>query len=171
MRHEDTELKYERLLKAYEYCQTALAGQERFDDCIIVIERVVDDLNAALSAEKAENEKLRGQLMKLKSQTTKDNTNSSKPSSQVPNHKTPPNNRPATDRKPGGQKGHEGHGRKKLRPTEVISLPAPEEVINNPDYYETGKKIIKQLIRISVHLEVIQYEADEYRSHTTRKKG
>ena len=50
----------------------------------------------------------------LKAQLNKDFTNSSKPSSQSPNHKTIHNSRTNSGRKPGGQPGHEHHGRKKL---------------------------------------------------------
>jgi hypothetical protein len=58
-----------------------------------------------------------------------------------------------------------------LTPTaEPHHLPAPEEVLNDPEYYNTGKRIIKQLIRVAVHLEVDQYEADIYRHHKTRRK-
>lgn len=133
-------------------------------------EAVVDRLNKTVNDLLAENEELMGQVRKLKSQITKDSTNSSIPSSQRPNHITPPNNREKTGRNPGGQKGHEGHLRKKLPPTEIHKLTAPEGVDNNPDYYKTGRTIIKQLIRVSLKLEVIQYEADEYRNHRTRKK-
>ena len=164
---------YERLLAAYKRAMDYYAELEimQSDAFFERTESVVQKLNAAVAAvmkECAEKDML---IQKLKAQITKDNTNSSVPSSQRPNHKTPPNNREKTGRRPGGQKGHAGHKRKMLVPTEEVHhLPAPDEVTNDPEYYNTGKKIVKQLVRISMTLEVIQYEADIYRHHKTRKK-
>ena len=164
---------YERLLAAYKRAMDYYAELEimQSDAFFERTESVVSKLNAAVAAvmkECAEKDML---IQKLKAQITKDNTNSSVPSSQRPNHKTPPNNREKTGRRPGGQKGHAGHKRKMLVPTEEVHhLPAPDEVTNDPEYYNTGKKIVKQLVRISMTLEVIQYEADIYRHHKTRKK-
>jgi len=167
------ERNYERLLSSYEAHIRFCSEQEIFrtDAFFERMERVVSGLNAALKAALNDNQEKDLAIQKLKAQITKDNTNSSVPSSQRPNHKTPPNNREKTGRRPGGQKGHAGHKRKMLVPTEEVHhLPAPDEVANDPEYYNTGKKIVKQLVRISMTLEVIQYEADIYRHHKTRKK-
>lgn len=169
----DAEGNYERLLIDYKAHMAFYEEQEIFQTEVFFerLERVVYELNERVSALISQHENDQALIRKLKAQIAKDNTNSSIPSSQRPNHKTPPNNREKTGRKPGGQKGHKGHRRKMLVPTEEPHLlPAPEEVIHDPEYYKTGKKIVKQLIRISLKLEVIQYEADEYRHHKTRKK-
>ena len=170
---EDLRLEYEGLLSAFEAQISFYSEQEilQSDAFYERCESVVSFLNEAVISLVRENSEKDCIIQKLKAQITKDNTNSSIPSSQRPNHKTPPNNREKTGRKPGGQKGHTGHKRKKLEPTEPVHhLAPPACVADNPEYYKTGKKIIKQLIRVSLKLEVIQYEADVYRHHKTRKK-
>ena len=170
---EDLRLEYEGLLSAFEAQISFYSEQEilQSDAFYERCESVVSFLNEAVISLVRENSEKDCIIQKLKAQITKDNTNSSIPSSQRPNHKTPPNNREKTGRKPGGQKGHTGHKRKKLEPTEPVHhLAPPACVAGNPEYYKTGKKIIKQLIRVSLKLEVIQYEADVYRHHKTRKK-
>lgn len=165
--------RYEGLLSAYDSLRERVEEEDSIDpdDLVRTMSRITDFMNDKILSLISENEDLNGQMAKLKAQITKDNTNSSKPTSQLPNHKTPPNNREKTDRKPGGQPGHKGHRRKQLDVTEEIHhLPAPDFVVNNPDYYKTGETITKQLIRISLTLEVVQYEADVYRHHSTRKK-
>ena len=170
---EDLRLEYEGLLSAFEAQISFYSEQEilQSDAFYERCESVVSFLNEAVISLVRENSEKDCIIQKLKAQITKDNTNSSIPSSQRPNHKTPPNNREKTGRKPGGQKGHTGHKRKKLEPTEPVHhLAPPACVVDNPEYYKTGKKNIKQLIRVSLKLEVIQYEADVYRHHKTRKK-
>ena len=170
---EDLRLEYEGLLSAFEAQISFYSEQEilQSDAFYERCESVVSFLNEAVISLVRENSEKDCIIQKLKAQITKDNTNSSIPSSQRPNHKTPPNNREKTGRKPGGQKGHTGHKRRKLEPTEPVHhLAPPACVADNPEYYKTGKKIIKQLIRVSLKLEVIQYEADVYRHHKTRKK-
>ena len=170
---EDLRLEYEGLLSAFEAQISFYSEQEilQSDAFYERCESVVSFLNEAVISLVRENSEKDCIIQKLKAQITKDNTNSSIPSSQRPNHKTPPNNREKTGRKPGGQKGHTGHKRRKLEPTEPVHhLAPPACVVDNPEYYKTGKKIIKQLIRVSLKLEVIQYEADVYRHHKTRKK-
>ena len=167
------ESKYERLLYSYEKLMDSCDEQAALqsEECFSRIEHIINSLNMTIADYIEQQKEDQALIQKLKAQVTKDNTNSSIPSSRLPNHKTPPNNREKTDRKPGAQKGHTGHTRKRLEPTEEIHhLPPPDEVVNNPDYYKTGKKIVKQLIRLSLKLEVIQYEADEYRDHKTRRK-
>ena len=163
---------YERLLAAYKLAMDYYAELETMQSEAFFArtESVVSKLNAAVAAVMKECAEKDMFIQKLKAQAGKDSTNRSVPSSRLPNHKTPPNNREKTGRKPGGQKGHAGHGRKKLEPTVTYRLPAPDDVAGSPDYYKTGRTIVKQLVRISLNLEVIQYEADEYRNHKTRRK-
>lgn len=169
---EVSEGNYERLLSDYLAHIDFYSEQEIFktDAFYQRCESVVSSLNSMIVSLMKENAQKDAFIQKLKAQVTKDNTNSSIPTSRLPNHKTPPNNREKTGRKPGAQKGHKGHTRKKLVPTETHHLDPPECVVDNPDYYNTGKTIVKQLIRVSLNVEVIQYEADVYRHHKTRRK-
>ena len=169
---EVSEGNYERLLSDYLTHIDFYSEQEVFDTDAFYqrCEAVVSSLNDMVVSLLEEASQKDALIQKLNAQLTKDNTNSSIPTSRLPNHRTPPNNRVKTGRKPGAQPGHKGHARKKFEPTETHRLDPPDYVIGNPDYYNTGKKIIKQLIRVSLKLEVIQYEADVYRHHKTRKK-
>jgi hypothetical protein len=98
----------------------------------------------------------------LKAQINRDHENSSIPSSQVMNRKIIQNNREKTDKKPGGQLGHKGHGRKYLTPTNIVDLEAPAEIKDSDNFIETGKEIIKQVISVSINLDVNEYHAKEY---------
>ena len=103
-----------------------------------------------------------GKNQKLKAQMNRDHENSSIPSSMKPNRKKISNNREKTGRKPGGQPGHKGHGRKRHVPSNVIEIPAPEEYADNPDYRLTGKIITKQMVNIRMDLIVDEYHAPEF---------
>lgn len=107
----------------------------------------------------------------LKAQLNRDYENSSKPSSQSVNHKKITNNREKTGRKPGGQPGHKGHGRKKQELTQpVIYLPAPKEVLDDPGFKRTGKVIKKQVVGIHICMDVREYWADEYYNSQTGER-
>ena len=80
-----------------------------------------------------------------------------------PNRKKIANSRERTERKPGGQPGHKGHGRKRFPPTNTFHIPAPEEWANNPAYRPTGNTITKQMVNIRVSLIVDEYSTPEYR--------
>lgn len=121
-----------------------------------------------LYAAQTELEEVKGLNQKLTAQVNKDFENSSIPSSlQGPGRKKIPNSREKTGRKPGGQPGHKGAGRKKQEPTQTVMLPPPEEVQGNPDYYRTGKTKSKQLISIHMSVETVTYVAEEYRNRKT----
>lgn len=118
----------------------------------------------------AELEEEKEKNKKLKAQINRDYENSSIPSSMKMNRKKITNNREKTGKKPGGQPGHKGHGRKKLEPTETFDIAPPEEYINNPDYKETGKDIIKQMVNIRFLVDVIEYSTPEFRKSSTGQR-
>ena len=107
---------------------------------------------------------------KLKNQIRRDHETSSKPSSMVPNRGKITNNREKTDRKPGGQPGHDGHRRKMHNPTSIIEVPVPEKYSNNPLFKETGKTIRKQLIDIRIEVVVDEYFTKEFRNVFTGQR-
>ena len=112
-------------------------------------------------------EELEGQNHALHAQINRDYENSSKPSSQSPDHKKIQNNRESTGRKPGGQKGHEHHGRQKQTPTESHHIEAEQYILDDPDFVKTGDTITKQLINIHILIETKQYTVDIYRNYKT----
>jgi hypothetical protein len=156
--------KKDRELKAMEdRALTAERGRDEFRDRLKEKIREFYLVGTELEEEKGRNKKLMAQL-------NRDYENSSIPSSQKPNHKKIANNREKTDRKPGGQPGHEGHGRKRQTPTRVIPIPAPEEYTNSPDYRPTGRMIRKQVIGLSVSVSCDEYVTEEFRHvHTGRR--
>lgn len=138
----------------------------------------IDDLKAELEELKKVNEQLTVQLQKaeeqikkLRAQMNRDHENSSIPSSQKPFHKKIPNSRIRTDRKPGGQPGHQGHRRPSPEPTEpAIILPPPEEISGNDDFYPTGQFIIKRVADLHIGFNVKEYRAEVWRSRSTGKR-
>ena len=106
----------------------------------------------------------------LMAQLHKDYSNSSRSSSMDPNHKTIHNSREKTGRDPGGQPGHIHHGRKRKKPTKTVRIPSPEEYTKDPNFKATGRLIRKQLIKVHVTAEVIEYIATEFRNQTTGQR-
>jgi hypothetical protein len=115
-----------------------------------------------LYAVKAELEDERARNRKLKAQINRDHENSSTPSSANPNRTKITNNREKSGKKPGGQPGHEGHGRAWREPTRRIPIPAPAEYMGNPAYRPTGKIIRKQMVGLRVEVTVDEYFTPEF---------
>lgn len=166
---DDMQAGYERQIRAlqaentrlYERSIKAEAQRDGAYDKITEMRREKYQLAAELEEEKGKNQKLMAQI-------SKDFENSSLPSSAQPIRKKKiPNNREATGRKPGGQPGHPGHGRKKQIPARTVLLQPPPEILDDPDFRRTKKTIIKQLVNVRVCLDVIEYKADTYRNSRT----
>lgn len=129
------------------------------------------------TAMKAEVYDLKCQLMEsdekiaaLRGVINKDSTNSSKPSSTDPNRKRISNSREKSGRNPGGQPGHEHHGRRRHRPEHIIQIPPKEEYLDADRYTPTGKTIRKQVVGISIRLDVTEYETPEFRNNETGQR-
>ena len=100
---------------------------------------------------------------KLTVQKERSFENSSVPSSAKPLHKKICNNREPSGLKPGAQPGHSGYSRKKQTATKTVFVPAPDEIVADPDYYPTGKTIHKQVVDVIVSVNAVDYYAFEYR--------
>jgi predicted nucleic acid-binding Zn-ribbon protein len=149
----------------------------RLNACITEVERQRDealdklrDKNQELYDVKIQLDEAEQKLSGLKAQINRDYTNSSKSSSQSPNHKKISNSREKSGKKPGGQKGHIHNPRKRMEPTQTVPIPAPEKYVNNPDFKATGREIRKQLIRLSIGVEVIEYTTPEFRNQSTGQR-
>lgn len=166
---DDMQAGYERQIRAlqaenirlYERSIKAEAQRDAAYDKTTELRREKYQLAAELEEEKGKNQKLIAQI-------SKDFENSSLPSSaQAIRKKKIPNNREATGRKPGGQPGHPGHGRKKQIPARTVLLQPSAEILDDPDFRKTNKTITKQLVHVQVCLNVIEYKADVYRNSRT----
>jgi hypothetical protein len=156
--------KKDQQLKAAE--ERALRAERQRDDCKDKNRELLRELylvKTALSEEQGRN-------LKLTAQVNRDFENSSIPSSLNPNRKKIQNSREKTGRAPGGQRGHEGHTRKRQTPTTRISIPAPKEYADNPLFKRTGKLVSKQVVNIKVSLEVTEYFTPEFRNTQTGQR-
>lgn len=116
-------------------------------------------------------EKEEGKNLRLRAMINRDHENSFIPSSKMVRHKKISNSREKTGRRPGGQPGHKGHGRKKQAPTQApFLLPPPQEVLDDPDFKKTSKTIIKQLVNVRMVLDVTEYHAEVYRNSKTGER-
>lgn len=152
----EKELMEARALKAEAQRDAAL-------DKVKVLRQKNYEVESSLEEEK-------GKVQKLTAQLNRDYENSSLPSSMTIKKKKISNSREATGRRPGGQPGHKGHGRRKQEPTEVVLLPPPQEVQDDPDFKKTKKTIVKQVIGIRVSLNVTEYRADVYYNSKTGER-
>jgi len=129
-------------------------------------------LQATIKSLTEQLQEARDSIAKLKAQLNRDYENSSIPSSQKPFHKKIRNSRERTDRKAGGQPGHAGFRRPQLEPTRpALVIPVPKTILDDPDYYLTGKMITKQVADLDISVKVISFTTPEYRSRTTGKTG
>ena len=179
----ERKLKQSRLETARAHAETISvrkAWMSIVDDCI----KEADIMGKQLFELTMENAKLREELYAAKvahleekdkndalvARINKDHTNSSKPSSANPNHATIHNSREKSGRKPGGQPGHEHHPRKKHKPTETVSIPAPEEYLDTTRFLPTGRTVTKQLVKAHMVIEVIEYQTPEFRNQKTGQR-
>lgn len=153
----------------------AQASTKRMEERALAAERKNDELSEKLKEERREKyelgeklEEAEGLNKKLTAQVNRDFENSSTPSSlQGAGRKKIPNSREKTGKKPGGQPGHKGAGRKKHMPDTVVVLEDPKEYTENPDYYKTDRVLSRQLVGISVTVHVTEYQAHVWRRRTT----
>lgn len=129
--------------------------------------RELTGLREQLQDEKEKNENLKATM----NQNFK---NSSTPSSRTSFREKVTNNREHTDRKPGGQPGHEGHPRPSYdEADESVFIPAPPEILDDPDYYQvTGEhaKTHKKLVCLQFVVKVIDYWCYNYRRRSNGTK-
>lgn len=151
---------------------------QRLKERIFKAERQRDDALDKITSQrktiyelKTELETKDGKLLKLTVQINRDYENSSIPSSKSMKNKKISNSREKTEKKPGGQPGHKGHGRKKQMPTQApILLPPPQEVLDDTGFKKTSKTIVKQHVGIRLLLEVTEYHADVYYNSKTGER-
>lgn len=146
--------------------QRVLEVERQRDDALDRLRDKNHELYEVKSALYEAEQKIAG----LTARINKDYTNSSKSSSQSPDHKAIPNGREKSGKKPGGQKGHIHHERKRLEPTEVISIPAPSIYKDDPNFKETGNTVRKQLVKLHVGVEVTEYNTPEFRNQATGQR-
>ena len=115
-------------------------------------------------------EEQQGINAKLTAQLNQNHENSSYSSSAKPHRKKIKNSREKTGRKPGGQIGHQGHGRTKQEPTNTVLLSPPEEYLDSTKYIKTGKIITRQITNIEVNLVTDEYQAEVFKDLLTGKE-
>jgi hypothetical protein len=128
------------------------------------------DTTKELYQAKTELEDEREKNRMLKSQVNRDYENSSAPSSASIKRKKITNNRESTGKRPGGQPGHEGHGRRWREPTRRIAIPAPAQYAGNPMYELTGATVRKQLVGLNIEVTVDEYYTPEFRHVVTGQR-
>ncbi len=169
---EELEKEFERKMSISEKLN------RRLEKRALNAERQLDDLRNTITEQRhkiydlgTELEEEKGKNLKLRAQNNRDYENSSLPSSKSTKNKKITNSREKTGNKPGGQPGHHGHCRRKQVPTsEPVLLPAPQEVLDDPDFKKTSKTIVKQLVGIRMLLDVTEYRADVYYNAKTGER-
>lgn len=151
---------------------------KKMEACFLEERRKNEKLQEKLKEERRQKyemgmelEELKGLNRKLTAQVNKDFENSSIPSSlQGPGRKKISNSREKTGRKPGGQLGHKGAGRKRHTPDKVIELGIPEKCIGDPDFYATDQYIVKQNVELMVRTYTTEYRARVWRNRKTGER-
>lgn len=137
----------------------------------------LNEFHEAGAVQKIASEHLREELQnkreknaKLTAQANKNYENSGKPSSSDRFHGKINNGREKTGKKQGGQKGHQGYTRKEYKPTNIITIAPPEEYLDADKYKPAGKIIKKQIVNISLVIQVDEYQTQEFRCLANRHK-
>lgn len=169
---EDMEMEHARELQALrkekeQLKKKLLKTEKQRDDAL---DKVTEQRRRIYALEtKLEEEK--GKNLKLRAQINRDYENSSIPSSKALNRKKISNSREKSGRKPGGQPGHKGHGRKKQELTaKPVLLPPPPEVLEDLNFKKTPKTVVKQLVNVRMVLDVAEYRADVYYNSQTGER-
>ena len=139
--------------------ERALNAERQRDEALDKLRDAKQELYRALT----ELEEEKGRNLKLKSRINQNHENSSTPSSANPNRGKITNNREKSGKAPGGQPGHEWHGRPNYEPTNIIPIPVPEELLGNPMYVLTGNLVIRQSVGLRVEVVVDEYSTPEFR--------
>lgn len=167
---EDTHKEHEKELRAKDsrinqLFERAIKAEGRSDTLL----NENRDLRVELYAVKNELYEEQEKRTRLVIQLKRNHENSSVPSSQKPNGKKIANSREKSDKKPGAQPGHKGHGRKWHEATSIHEIKAPEYE-GNPDYKPTGRIIRKQVVNVVFSTVVDELWTLEYRHVRTRSR-
>ena len=146
-----------------ELFERAVRGEHRAD----CYQDEIRDLKKQYYELGAKYEDLQEINSKLVVQLKRNHENSSLPSSAKQTRKKIHNSREATDKKPGGQPGHEGHGRKVYEPTTRIEIEPPKEYLDSTKYVPTGRNIKKQIVGLSIALNVNEFSTPEFKDLRT----
>lgn len=140
--------------------------KELFRDLKKVISKYEDIIN---DKDKIIND-LEDRIESLRARINKDSTNSGIPSSKC-NFKNIPNSRKKSNKKVGGQIGHEPHKRKKFQPTEpAVYIETDKKFLDADKYRETNRYKVKDVVDIKVSLEVTRYKSKIFIERKTGKE-
>ena len=173
IRRLEAEIEKERRKSFEIWYNTCLEIAEKYDKLMLKHRELHDKYIKKcreVYALKTKLEKEKEKANFLKNKNKKNYKNSSLPSSMSPNHEIIHNSREKTGKNPGGQPGHEHHGRKEHKATKIIVLPPPEEYKNSSRYVLTGNVIKKQKISVRVVTDVVEYVTPEYRDKKTGQR-
>ena len=143
-----------RLKAARKVRDNSMKGKSQED-----IENAEEIINARTAVKDIEDE-----LARAQAKFRKDYTNSGIPSSFFPNHpKLKNTTRKPSGKKPGGQKNHKGHCRKKLEPTEIVEVEVPKEFKDTNHYRKVENDFRSRQVQDIVILPVVyEYRAQGY---------